>query len=83
MLRRLAFWYLRKTEPKEKVESWNEAPPEPFVRVRLGAGNSCEVRQEFTMPGQWAVERVGTYEYRTQQEPTKKIWRCIGVGVIE
>ena len=83
MLRRIASWYLRKTEPKAKAEPWTEAPPEPFVRVRLGAGKSCQVQQEFTMPGQWAVERLGTHEWRTRQEPPKKIWRCIGIGVVE
>ena len=65
MLRRLASWYLRRAERGAKPEPWSEAQPLPRVRVRLGSGRSCEVRQEFAISGLgkvWLCTGIGVVE---------------------
>lgn len=56
----------------------------PVVKVRLGAGRSVEVRQEFTLPGEWYFERASRLESRGPfQRPATKVWLCTGLGWYE
>lgn len=54
------------------------------IRVRMLSGNSCEAREEFTIPGDWYFEQESKFASRGPfQRPSKKIWLVTGLGYLE